>query len=34
MLIEERESHHPNLTLPVHRALSWLIRAEQADDVE
>ncbi|MBY8951579.1 hypothetical protein J1G36_06690 [Pseudomonas carnis] len=29
---QERESHHPNLTLRVHRALSWLNRAEQADD--
>ena len=34
MLIEEQESHHPNLTLRVHRALSWLNRAEQADDVD
>lgn len=31
---QERESHHPNLTLRVHRALSWLNRAEQADDVD
>ena len=30
---QERESHHPNFTLRVHRALSWLNRAEQADDV-
>ena len=25
----EREGHHPNLALRVHRALSWLNRAEQ-----
>jgi hypothetical protein len=25
----ERESYHPNLSLRVHRALSWLNRAEQ-----
>jgi hypothetical protein len=30
----ERESHHPNLTLRVHRPLSWLNRAEQADDID
>lgn len=30
----ERERHHPNLTLRVHRALIWLSRAEQADDVD
>jgi len=29
---EERDSQHPNLRLRVHRALSWLDRAEQADD--
>jgi hypothetical protein len=28
----ERDDHHPNLALRVHRALSWLNRAEQADD--
>jgi len=29
----ERDAHHPNLLLRVHRALSWLNRAEQlADD--
>lgn len=28
----EREGHHPNLALRVHRALSWLNRAEQAED--
>lgn len=28
----ERESHHPNLALRVHRALSWLNRAEQMED--
>lgn len=31
---QERESHHPNLTLRVHRALSWLNRAEQTDDID
>ncbi|WP_455925229.1 hypothetical protein [Pseudomonas putida] len=30
----ERESHHINLTLRVHRALSWLQRAEQAEDTD
>ena len=33
----ERHSHHPNLALRVHRALSWLHRAEQLarnDDVD
>lgn len=25
----ERHAHHPNLALRVHRALSWLHRAEQ-----
>jgi len=29
---EYRDSFHPNLTLRTHRALSWLDRAEQADD--
>jgi hypothetical protein len=28
----EREAHHPNLALRVHRALSWLNRAEQMTD--
>lgn len=31
---QEREGHHPNLTLRVHRALSWLNRAEQTDDID
>jgi len=31
----ERDTHHPNLKLRVHRALSWLDRAEQlADDLD
>ena len=31
----ERDSQHPNLSLRVHRALSWLQRAEQlADDAD
>ena len=31
----ERERHHPNLALRLHRALSWLNRAEQlADDAD
>lgn len=30
----ERDAHHPNLALRVHRALSWLHRAEQAEDVD
>lgn len=31
----EREHHHPNLALRLHRALSWLNRAEQlADDAD
>lgn len=30
----ERDAHHPNLALRVHRALSWLSRAEQAEDVD
>lgn len=29
---QEREEQHPNLSLRVHRALSWLNRAEQTDD--
>jgi len=28
----ERDTHHPNLALRVHRALSWLNRAEQLSD--
>lgn len=31
---QERAGHHINLTLRVHRALSWLQRAEQADDID
>lgn len=31
---QERDNQHPNLSLRVHRALSWLNRAEQADDVD
>lgn len=31
---KERENHPPNLALRVHRSLSWLGRAEQADDVD
>jgi hypothetical protein len=27
----ERHAHHPNLALRVHRALSWLHRAEQLE---
>ena len=30
----ERDTHHVNLTLRVHRSLSWLQRAEQADDAD
>ena len=30
----ERDAHHPNLAIRIHRALSWLQRAEQADDVD
>lgn len=30
----ERDLHPVNLTLRVHRALSWLQRAEQADDAD
>lgn len=30
----ERDSQHPNLRLRVHRALSWLDRAEQTDDLD
>lgn len=32
--IAERDAQHPNLRLRVHRALSWLDRAEQADDLD
>lgn len=32
--IIERDSYHPNLALRVHRALSWLNRAEQADGLD
>lgn len=28
----ERHEHHPNLVLRVHRALSWLQRAEAEQD--
>lgn len=28
----ERHAHHPNLALRVHRALSWLDRAERSED--
>lgn len=31
---QERDRYHPNLGLRVHRALSWLRRAEQADDLD
>lgn len=31
---QERDDYHPNLSLRVHRALSWLQRAEQADDAD
>ncbi|MFF7709489.1 hypothetical protein [Pseudomonas sp. NPDC007930] len=31
---KEREGHPLNLTLRVHRALSWLQRAEQAEDID
>ncbi len=30
----ERHAHSPNLAIHVHRALSWLNRAEQADDLD
>ncbi|OBY90989.1 hypothetical protein A6723_020470 [Pseudomonas sp. AU11447] len=30
----ERDGEHLNLRLRVHRALSWLDRAEQADDLD
>lgn len=31
---QERDQQQPNLSLRVHRALSWLNRAEQSDDVD
>lgn len=31
---QERETQHSNLRLRVHRALSWLGRAEQAEDLD
>ena len=31
---QERDSHSPGLALRVHRALSWLGRAEQCEDVD
>lgn len=31
---QELDAQHPNLRLRVHRALSWLDRAEQADDLD
>lgn len=30
----ERAKHHSNLAIRVHRALSWLNRAEQAEDLD
>lgn len=30
----ERDRYHPNLRLRVHRALSWLKRAEEAEDLD
>ena len=30
----ERDQQHPNLSLRIHRALSWLQRAEQAEDLD
>ncbi len=30
----ERDHHPVNLTLRVHRSLSWFQRAEQADDAD
>ena len=30
----ERDRQHPNLSLRLHRALSWLSRAEQAEDID
>ncbi|EQB4026034.1 hypothetical protein ACYJKZ_006435, partial [Pseudomonas aeruginosa] len=31
---QERDQQHPNLSLRLHRALSWLNRAEQAEDTD
>lgn len=31
---QEREAQHANLRLRIHRALSWLDRAEQAEDLD
>ena len=31
---QERDAQYPDLRLRVHRALSWLDRAEQADDLD
>lgn len=31
---KERDNEHPNLRLRIHRALSWLDRAEQSDDID
>src|SRR5690606_23004038 len=31
---QERDAQHSNLRLRVHRALSWLDRAEQAEDLD
>ncbi|SCZ48768.1 hypothetical protein SAMN05216279_13222 [Pseudomonas oryzihabitans] len=31
---QERDQQPPNLSLRIHRALSWLNRAEQADDAD
>ena len=31
---KERDSYPPNLALRVHRALSWLERAEQCEDID
>ncbi len=30
----ERENYHPNLSLRVHRSLSWLQRAEMQEDLD
>ena len=31
---KERSTHHPNLALRVHRALSWLKKAEECEDID
>lgn len=31
---QERDQQHPNLSLRLHRALSWLNRAEHAEDID